>query len=122
MGGPSAQFKAFADATAERWFQRKWANKIAGGFTVSGGPSGDKLGTLVYLLTLAMQHGMVWVGLEDTAYNDQGINRLSSHIGVMGQAGQEPPDVAPNAQDKATGERLGRRIAEAAKRWKRGAA
>ena len=37
MGGPAAQFKAFADATGERWYVRKWANKIAAGFTVSGG-------------------------------------------------------------------------------------
>jgi len=121
MGGPAAQFKAFADATAERWFQRKWANKIAGGFTVSGGPSGDKLNTLEYFFILAMQHGMVWVGLNELPYNDKGLNRLSSYSGAMGQAGQEPPDEAPNAADKATGESLGRRVAEAAVRWKRGA-
>src|ERR1043166_9671816 len=28
MGGPAAQFKAFADATGERWFLHKWADKI----------------------------------------------------------------------------------------------
>jgi hypothetical protein len=49
--------------------------------------------------------------------NDQGINRLSSYSGVMGQAGNESPDVAPNAADKLTGEILGRRVAEAVKRW-----
>jgi NAD(P)H dehydrogenase (quinone) len=43
MGGPAAQFKAFADATSERWFKRVRLNKLAAGFTVSGGPSGDKL-------------------------------------------------------------------------------
>src|SRR6059058_3085413 len=48
MGGPAAQFKAFADATGERWYLRKWADKISAGFTVSGGPSGDKLSTLHY--------------------------------------------------------------------------
>jgi hypothetical protein len=40
----------------------------------------------------------------------------------MGQAMQEPPEVAPNASDKLTGELFGRRVAEAAARWKRGAA
>ena len=50
-----------------------------------------------------------------------GINRLSSYSGVMGQAMQEPPEVAPNDADKLTGEILGRRVAEAAKRWQRGA-
>lgn len=65
MGGPAAQFKAFADATAERWFKSAWKNKLAAGFTVSGGPSGDKLSTLHYFFTLAMQHGMIWVGLAN---------------------------------------------------------
>jgi NAD(P)H dehydrogenase (quinone) len=120
MGGPSGQFKCFADATGERWFKSAWRDKLAAGFTVSGGPSGDKLSTLHYFFTLAMQHGMVWVGQAEPPFNDKGINRLSSYSGVMGQAMQEPPDVAPNAADKLTGEVLGRRVAEAAKRWKRG--
>jgi len=37
----------------------------------------------------------------------------------MGQAGQESPDVAPNEQDKATGELLGRRVAMFAARKSR---
>jgi NAD(P)H dehydrogenase (quinone) len=118
MGGPAAQFKAFADATGERWYQRKWADKLAAGFTVSGGPSGDKLSTLQYFFTLAMQHGMVWVGVNDLPAAD-GINRLSSYAGVMGQASQEQPEIAPNGADKLTGESLGRRIAQGAQRWNR---
>ena len=121
MGGPSGQFKCFADATGERWSKAAWKDKLAAGFTVSGGPSGDKLSTLHYFFTLAMQHGMVWVGQAELPFNDKGINRLSSYSGVMGQAMQEPPEVAPNAADKLTGEMLGRRVAEAAKRWKRAA-
>ena len=111
MGGPAAQFKAFADATGERWYRSAWRDKLAAGFTVSSGPSGDKLSTLHYFFTLAMQHGMVWVGFPETPMNDKGINRLSSYSGVMAQAGQEPADVAPNAADKLTGELLGRRVA-----------
>ncbi len=121
MGGPASQFKAFADATSERWFQRAWLNKLAAGFTVSGGPSGDKFNTLVYLFTFAMQHGMVWVGLGETPFNDQGINRLGAYGGAMGQALMEPPEEAPNAADKLTGEMLGKRVAEVAVRWRRGA-
>lgn len=116
MGGPAAQFKAFADATGERWYLRKWADKIAGGFTVSGGPSGDKLSTLHYFFTLAMQHGMAWVGLNEMP-TENGVNRLSSYAGVMGQARQEEPEIAPNAADKLTAESLGRRVAQAAQRW-----
>lgn len=117
MGGPAGQFKTFADATGGRWYGRQWLNKLAAGFSVSQGPSGDKLSTLHYFFTLAMQHGMIWVGLSDLP-NAEGINRLSSYSGVMGQAGQEDVSVAPNAADKLTGESLGRRVAESAKRWK----
>jgi NAD(P)H dehydrogenase (quinone) len=111
MGGPAAQFKALADATGERWYRSAWRDKLAAGFTVSGGPSGDKLSTLHYFFTLAMQHGMIWIGLPDLPINDKGINRLSSYSGVMAQALQESPEVAPNEPDKLTGEILGRRVA-----------
>ena len=117
MGGPAAQFKAFADATGARWFRSAWRNKIGAGFSVSMGPSGDKFSTLQYFFTLGMQHGMLWAGLPDLPMNDQGINRLSSYSGAMGQAGNESPEVAPNAADLLTGEVLGRRVAEAVKRW-----
>jgi NAD(P)H dehydrogenase (quinone) len=119
MGGPAAQFKAFADASGGRWFASAWRDKIAAGFTVSMGPSGDKLSTLHYLFTLAMQHGMVWIGQSETPMNNQGINRLSSYSGVMAQAGQEAPEVAPNAADKLTGEIFGKRVAEYAVKLKK---
>ncbi len=67
-----------------------------------------------------MQHGMVWIGMPELPLNDKGINRLSSYSGVMGQAGQELVDVAPNDADKLTGEILGKRVAEAATRWLKG--
>ena len=47
MGGPAAQFKAFADALGGHWYGRTWQGKVAGGFTTSGGLSGDKQGTLM---------------------------------------------------------------------------
>jgi NAD(P)H dehydrogenase (quinone) len=122
MGGPSGQFKCFADATGERWYKSAWKDKVAAGFTVSSGPSGDKLSTLHYFFTLAMQQGMVWVGLPELPMNDKGINRLSSYSGAMAQAGMEPPEVAPNEADKLTGEVLGRRVAAAARRWHSGKA
>jgi NAD(P)H dehydrogenase (quinone) len=46
MGGPSAQFKAFADASSKVWYANQgWEDKVAAGFTNSGGMSGDKLNT-----------------------------------------------------------------------------
>ncbi len=118
MGGPAAQFKAFADATGGRWYGGAWRDKLAAGFTVSSGPSGDKLSTLHYFFTLAMQQGMIWIGFPDNPMNDKGINRLSSYSGVMGQAGQEAPEIAPNAADKLTGELLGKRVATIAAKLK----
>lgn len=118
MGGPSGQFKVFADATAGSWFTGKWRDKVAAGFTVSNSPSGDKFITLQYFHTLAMQHGMIWVGLGEMPLQANGVNRVGSFGGAMGLAGQESPEVAPSEGDKATGEILGRRVANAAKRWK----
>ena len=63
MGSVSGQMEAFIDGTSERWMSQAWKDKVAAGFTVSGGPSGDKFNTLVRLATLAMQQGMIWIGL-----------------------------------------------------------
>lgn len=119
MGGPAAQFKAFADATAGKWFGSAWRDKLAAGFSVSNSPSGDKFSTLQYFHTLAMQHGMIWIGLGEMPMQASGINRLGSFGGVMAQAGQEPTDFAPNAVDKQTGELLGKRVAEYALKLKK---
>ena len=35
------------------FFEQKWKNKIAGGFTNSGGLSGDKLASILELVILA---------------------------------------------------------------------
>jgi len=119
LGGPAAQFKAFADATGERWFQSAWRDKLAAGFTVSSSPSGDKFSTLQYFHTLAMQHGMVWIGLGEMPMQPNGVNRLGSYSGATAQAGFDSPEVAPNAEDKLSGELLGQRVATFAAKLKR---
>ncbi|HEY4415576.1 MAG TPA: flavodoxin family protein [Verrucomicrobiae bacterium] len=111
MGGPAGQFKVFADATAGSWFKSAWRDKVAAGFTVSNSPSGDKFSTLQYFHTLAMQHGMVWIGLGEMPVQPNGINAVGSFGGAMGVAGQESPDIKPSAGDKQTGEILGKRVA-----------
>ena len=63
MGGVSAEFARFKDWTSKRWMEGAWRNKLAAGFTASASWNGDKHNTLYQLLTLALQHGMVWVGL-----------------------------------------------------------
>lgn len=124
MGGPAAPFKSFADATSKKWYARAWKDKLAAGFTNSGGMSGDKQGTLQYFVTLAMQHGMLWIGQAELAAaragDPEGINRISSYTGLMTQADQLPPAQSPPAGDRKTAELYGRRIGEAALRWSRG--
>jgi len=119
MGNVSAPFKAFMDASSKPWYERKWRDKLAAGFTISGSPSGDKLNTLQSLMIFAMQHGMVWVGNADMPNQEEGINRLGSFSGLMAQAGQVAPEVEPNEADRRSAQRLGQRIATAAVRWGR---
>ena len=52
MGGASAPMKAFIDATSKPWYARAWKNKLAGGFTNSGGYSGD-------IAALARRHSIL---------------------------------------------------------------
>ena len=119
MGGASAGFKAFADASSRVWFVQGWKDKIAGGFTCSLAMSGDKFSTLSYFVTLAMQHGMVWVGTAMMPSAIPGapdqINRIGSAMGVMAQADNVPADQSPPQGDLDTARAYGERIARMAR-------
>jgi NAD(P)H dehydrogenase (quinone) len=124
MGGPSAPFKAFLDATSARWAEQAWKDKLAAAFTNSAGLNGDKLATLQQLNLFAMQHGMVWVGLgllpgnSSSTGSPDDLNRLAGFVGAMAQSNADaPPEVAPGPSDLLTAEHLGRRVALAARRW-----
>ncbi len=123
MGSASAAFKAFMDGTAAIWALQAWRDKLAAAFTHSAAPSGDKLGTLTQLAVFAAQHGMIWVGLglpptyAGIAPESADTNRLGSHLGAMAQS---PPGARSVPEsDLATAEHLGRRVADAARRWAR---
>ena len=113
MGGVSAQMKAFIDAASAVWFVQGWKNKLAGGFTHSGSPSGDKQGTLLYLATQAAQHGMVWIGPAQMSDPESGVNRLGSYLGVMGSGREETTDPG----DLKSAQLYGQRIASATHAW-----
>jgi NAD(P)H dehydrogenase (quinone) len=120
MGGVAAQLKAFIDNTMGAWVGQQWKDKIAGGFTHSGSPSGDKQGTLLYLAINAAQHSMVWVGSAEMLDPSSGVNRLGSYMGVMGQSPFDPSGAPATIEpgDRLTSERYGFRIATAVHRWK----
>ncbi len=123
MGGPSGVFKTFADASSKVWFSQGWKDKLAGGFTCSLAMSGDKQMTLMYFVTLAMQHGMVWIGTGLMPASEPGapdqINRIGSYTGVMAQADNVSPELSPPQGDLDTAEAYGARIAGFARTRKR---
>ncbi|MEY4738209.1 MAG: hypothetical protein RL302_2528 [Pseudomonadota bacterium] len=116
MGSVSWQFKKFADASSKPWYTQAWKDKIFGGFTASANMNGDKLSTLHYLMTLAMQHGGVWAGtglhhntLKASQRSD--INYLASSAGPMAQTPGDASADGMNAGDLETGRLFGERIA-----------
>lgn len=114
MGSVSAKFKEFSDATSKAWFQQKWKNKFAAGFTVSGSYSGDKSMTMMQIFTLACQHSMIWIssGIMPTGKGENDVNRLGSWSGLMSQADHDKgPDLAPGEGDRKYAEQFGARIA-----------
>ena len=124
MGSVSWQFKKFADASSKRWFAQTWKDKLFAGFTNSATMNGDKLSTLHYLFTLAMQHGGVWVGTGMLPSNTKAaqrndVNYVGSSAGAMAST---PSDASPAEMlpgDLETARRFGQRIAEVAARWAR---
>ena len=124
MGGVSAEFAKFKDWTSKRWMEGTWRNKLAAGFTASASWNGDKHNTLYQLLTLALQHGMVWVGLglppgfNHSKGSAEDLNRLGASVGAMAQANADQGVEGIAASDFRTMESLGKRVADAARRWR----
>ena len=118
MGGPSWQFKKFADASSKPWFTQQWKNKLAAGFTNSATMNGDKLSTLHYLFTLSQQHSMLWAGTglmpsNSKAATRNDVNFVGSFSGLMTVS---PSDASPDevpAGDIETAKKFGQRIVEA---------
>lgn len=121
MGSVSGPFKMFMDASSKVWFQDKWANKVAAGFTNSGSRSGDKVNSLIQLAVFAAQHGMHWVSLglksghNTSKTTEDTLNRHGFFLGAGAQSDSDAgPDVAPTSADLKTAEHLGARVAKVA--------
>jgi multimeric flavodoxin WrbA len=121
MGTASAVFHAFAEASSKRWFNQVWKDKIAAGFTISGGKSGDKLNTLQYFTVLAGQHHMHWVGLglmpgwNASTASENDLNRLGFFLGAAAQSNQDQGVEGVHKADIATAAELGKRVVEVAR-------
>jgi NAD(P)H dehydrogenase (quinone) len=122
MGSVAWQFKKFADASSKPWASQAWKNKVAAGFTNSASMNGDKLSTLHYLFTLAMQHGMVWVGTGIMPSNKKAstrndVNYVASFSGAMATS---PSDASVDEMlpgDLETARLFGARVAEVAAKF-----
>ena len=121
MGNVSWQFKKFADESSKVWGAQGWKNKLAAAFTNSASVAGDKQTALYALSTLALQHGMVWVGtglMPSNAKNASrdDVNYLSSFAGL---ATATPSDASPDEMvqgDIRTAVLFGQRVRETAER------
>ena len=123
MGSASWQFKKFADASSSPWYSQAWKDKIFGGFTTSSNINGDKHSTLHYLMTLAMQHGGIWVGTglhynNTKASQRNEVNYLASSAGPMAQTPGDASGEEMNPGDLETARLFGKRVAEVTARFK----
>ncbi|MDR6815332.1 multimeric flavodoxin WrbA [Neorhizobium sp. 2083] len=123
MGGPSWQFKKFADASSKPWFSAKWQDKVFGGFTNSASLNGDKLNTLQYFALLAGQHGGLWVSLGIKPANLKSslrddANRMGSYIGPMAQSDADAAPEEMSVGDLETARLYGARVAGVARQHK----
>ena len=116
MGSVSWQFKKFADASSKPWYSQVWKDKLAAGFTNSASLNGDKHSTLHYLMTLAMQHSMLWVGTglmpaNSKAASRADTNNLGSFAGLMTATPSDASADEMVAGDIATARQFGERLA-----------
>ena len=123
MGSVSWQFKKFADASSKPWFSQAWKDKVFAGFTNSATMNGDKLSTLHYLFTLAMQQGGIWVGTALMPSNSKAaqrndINYVGSFAGAMAQSPSDSSPAEMPQGDLDTAKLFGKRVAEVAAKFR----
>ncbi len=116
MGGPSWQFKKFADASSKVWFSRGWQDKLFAGFTNSASLNGDKGSTLAYLQTLASQHGGLWISLGQLPANNKAAtrsqpNNLGGSVGLLVQSPSDASAAEIPQGDLDTAKLFGQRVA-----------
>lgn len=121
MGSAPWQFKKFADASSKKWFTRAWQDKVFGGFANSASLNGDKAVTLIWLQTLASQHGGIWVSLglppsNALASTRADVNSLGGSVGLMVQSPSDAGADAIPSGDLLTAVQYGARVASIAAR------
>ncbi|MGK2889113.1 MAG: flavodoxin family protein [Candidatus Malihini olakiniferum] len=121
MGSVPWQFKKFADASSKAWFTRAWQDKAFGGFTNSASLNGDKQVSLIWMQTLASQHGGLWVSLGLLPSNTktasrEDVNNLGGSVGLLVQSPSDGPAEDIPSGDLETAKQYGARVATVATR------
>jgi NAD(P)H dehydrogenase (quinone) len=116
-GNVAAQLKQFLDTLGPQWAQGLLANKIYSGFTSTGTAHGGQESTLLALYNSLYHFGgfIVPPGYTDPIKFQEGNPYGASHISANGA--NPPAD-----QDLASAAYSGRRVAEIAAQFQRGAA
>ncbi len=128
MGNVSAAFQSFAEQTGRRCVNGTWRDKVAAGFTNSGGKSGDKLNTLVSLSVFAAQHHMHWINLglgpgwNSSTSSEDDLNRLGFFLGAGAQTDIDANSEGVHPADVRTCRHLGWRVAHVTRQLKVGRA
>jgi NAD(P)H dehydrogenase (quinone) len=100
-----------------------WQNKIFSGFTNSASMNGDKHSTIAYYITLAMQHGGIWVGTNLKPANTKAaerndINYLGAYSGLLAQSPSDSsPEEGPLPGDLETAKVFAARVVEITKKF-----
>lgn len=123
MGSVTSELKRVFESSSKFWFEQRWRDKLASGFTNAAATSGDKLNTLQDIFHFCMQHSMIWVsqGVMFGGPTENDVNRMGSYMGCMAQSADDSPDVTPPEGDRKTAELFGTRLAQITKRFVHGA-
>lgn len=114
FGNMAAPLKYFLDSTSELWLAGTMADKPAGVFTSSSSLHGGQESTLLTMILPLIHHGMLWVGVpytETALFDTQtgGSPYGATHIATDWNS-------SVSKHEDAVARKLGRRIAELAKR------
>ena len=119
FGTMAASLKYFLDGTAGLWLSGELAGKPAGVFTSTASLHGGQESTLLSMMLPLMHHGMLMVGLPYTERELMETKSGGTPYGPSHLAGADS-DRAVSEAEKRLCQALGARVADVAKRLKRG--
>ncbi len=119
FGNMAAALKFFLDSTGAEWLSGTLSGKPAGVFTSTSSMHGGQESTLLTMALPLLHHGMLLVGVP---YSEAALSRTVTGGTPYGASHLAPEQTATELSDDeaAVARALGRRVAEIARRLKRG--